>query len=57
MYENQRDAVLATCGDKWHWSSSEVSYYYVWMENFGDGDWNGYFKVNYSNSVRAVRAF
>jgi len=64
IYENQKDTVLATCGDswiKWYWSSCESDNIYAWLKNFGEdwpgvGEWLADGKGD-SLSVRAVRAF
>ena len=57
VYQSQKERVLASCTEKWHWSSSESSYMYAWLKYFGDGVWGSNIKVNYNFSVRAVRAF
>jgi len=57
IYQNQKERVLASCGDSYHWSSSESSGYFAWIKNFGDGDWGNGGKIYYEISVRAVRAF
>ena len=57
IYQNQKERVLASCTDNWHWSSSEYGYKYPWLKYFGDGDWTGNDKELNSISVRAVRAF
>ena len=57
IYQSQKERVLASCTDKYHWSSSESGNNLACVEVLGDGDWNHYYKVNFKNSVRAVRAF
>ena len=57
VYKNQKDAAIATCSDRWHWSSSESVYSNAWIYYFGDGDWVNDVKVISTYSVRAVRAF
>ena len=62
MYKNQKERVLASCGNKWyekcHWYSSESNLKYAWIKDFrGAGDWGFDSKVNVKHSVRAVRAF
>jgi len=57
IYQSQKDAILASCEEKWHWSSSESSKYYALMKNFGSGNWLGDVKDYIKGSVRAVRAF
>ena len=65
MYKSQKERVLATCTDTYHWSSSYHSSKKVWVQRFGDGSWFDYY-YNGSHyydgkdrtySVRAVRAF
>ena len=57
MYKNQKERVLVTCTENWHWSSSERLNGTAWIEYFGDGDWDDYLKDLNDYSVRAVRAF
>jgi len=63
MYESQKEQVLATCSDGWHWSSSGFFKKCAWNKFFGDGDWGGpgdwtdYYEITLNYSVRAVRAF
>ena len=67
MWKSQKERVLATCTDTYHWSSSYYSYERVWMQDFGGGRCFDYsyrsynsarYEYNYRTySVRAVRAF
>jgi len=57
IYQSQKDAVLASCTYKYHWSSNESSISNAWLKDFGDGVWLYYLKDNNESSVRAVRAF
>ena len=57
IYQNQKERVLASSTDKWHWSSSENSYSVAWLNYFGDGVWGSNSKGSGNYSVRAVRAF
>ena len=57
IYQNQKDAVLASCTTKWHWSSSESGDDLAWSKIFGNGGWYFNLKDYTTYSVRAVRAF
>ena len=57
MYKNQKDTVIATCIDRWHWSSSEFDQYESWNKYFGNNNWNTTATKTHKYSVRAVRAF
>ena len=57
VYQSQKDAVLASCTDKWHCSSSESGCNYAWLKYFGDGYQVDSHKDDTKDSVRAVRAF
>jgi len=57
VYQNQKDAVLASCTTKWHWSSSENGDDLAWSKIFGNGGWYFNPKDYTTYSVRAVRAF
>lgn len=58
MYENLHRKGLGGFVSSYYWSSSEVSSFYAWYQDFGDGSQKGfgYGKFN-SRYVRAVRAF
>ena len=56
MWKSQKERVLATCTDTYHWSSSSYSTSYAWGQYFYNGNQDSYGKNN-ANSVRAVRAF
>ena len=58
------DAASSLCGGSqfgtsWYWSSSQYASYglYAYELNFGDGDWNYYYKNDDTIYVCAVRAF
>ena len=57
MYKSQKERVLATCTDTYHWSSSSFSSKDAWCQNFDYGNQNGSSIKGYTHSVRAVRAF
>ena len=57
VYQNQKDAVLASCTTKWYWSSSESGDDLAWSKIFGNGGWYLNLKDYTTYSVRAVRAF
>jgi len=57
MFQNQKDIILGTCKDKYHWSSSESGSDKAWLQHFSTGSQYSYFKTKSMDSVRAVRAF
>ena len=56
MYKSQKERVLATCTDTYHWSSSSYSTNSAWLQYFYSGS-QFYNYENSTVSVRAVRAF
>jgi len=59
IYQHQKDAVLATCVNTIHWSSSERDNKYAWLEDFGDGFWDNFTFTKSAEKISflAVRAF
>ena len=56
MWKSQKERVLATCRDTYHWSSSSHSTNYAWGQYFSNGNQYGNYKLD-TYSCRAVRAF
>jgi hypothetical protein len=56
MYKNLKLKGWDNFGSGWYWSSSESDKRYVFQQQFSDGEQGIYIK-NYTNSVRAIRAF
>jgi len=56
MWKSQKERVLDTCTDCFHWSSSSYSTFYAWGQYFYGGSQGDYDK-GITGSVRAVRAF
>jgi hypothetical protein len=56
MYRNLRLSGWDTFGIGWYWSSSESDKRYAFQQKFSDGTQGIYIK-NYTNTVRAIRAF
>jgi hypothetical protein len=56
MYKNLKQKGLGNFLDLWYWSSSQFNYNHSWVQNFGDGSQDYYYK-NLTYSVRCVRAF
>jgi len=57
IYQSQKDIVLESCKNKWHWSSSECDFNLAWLQNFDSGKNYIDYKDLTKFSVRAVRAF
>jgi hypothetical protein len=56
IYQNLRARNIGNLGDNWHWSSSEATSSYAWVQNFSDGR-QDYSTKSSTGSVRAIRAF
>jgi hypothetical protein len=56
MYKNLKLKGWDNFGSGWYWSSSESDKRYAFQQKFSDGEQGIYIK-NYTNSVRAIRAF
>ena len=56
MYENLKVFVIGGFADDYYWSSSEISAYYAWIQNFTN-DFQGGSHKDPTYGVRAVRAF
>jgi TolB-like protein len=57
MYKNLKSVGLGDFRDKWYWSSSVLSEYPVWAQNFSDGRQEISGAKDATACVRAVRAF